>query len=69
MIKTATYIVENLKGIFRFAIIEAENKEIAVSKFTKEIIGFVGVQPDFDLEVIIREKIRELNDGEVIYGV
>lgn len=63
----ATYIIENLKGIFRMMIIEAENKEVAISKSTKNIIDFMGVKPEFDLETIIREKIRELNHGEVIY--
>jgi hypothetical protein len=48
-------------------IIEAETEEVAISKSTKNIIDFIGVKPEFDLETIIRGKIRKLNDGEVIY--
>ena len=36
------YIIENLKGIFRMMIIEAENKEVAILKSTKNIINFMG---------------------------
>ena len=61
------YIIENLKGFFRMMFIEADNEEVAISKFTKNLIDFIGVKPDFDLETIIRGKIRKLNDGEVIY--
>ena len=63
----ATYIIENLKGFFRMMIIEAENEEVAILKSTKNIIDFMGVKPEFDLETIIRGKIRKLNNGEVIY--
>ena len=63
----ATYIIENFKGFFRMMIIEAETEEVAISKSTKNIIDFIGVKPEFDLETIIRGKIRKLNDGEVIY--
>ena len=38
----ATYIIENLKGFFRMMIIEAENKEVAILKSTKNIINFMG---------------------------
>ena len=38
-----------------------------MNKSSKNIIDFMGVKPEFDLETIIREKIRELNHGEVIY--
>ena len=65
----ATYIIENLKGFFRMMILEAENEEIAILKSTKNIINFIGVKPEFDFETIIREKIRKLNNGEVIYIV
>ena len=65
----ATYVVENLPGFFRFIIIEAKDKEAAVSKIVKKLVEIIGNPADFDLEPIISENIVQLADGEVIYVV